>query len=170
MSITSDAIVVATVVAGAGSSAVVDLRSRRIPNFLTLPLAAVGLGLAASGSSGLSLGASIGGVIVGLLLMLPGHLFGGTGGGDVKLLAALGSVLGPHKVLSAFLYSAIAGGLLAIGYAVARGRLHTTLRGTARLVTQPSATKAEVDRPAANNRFPYGPAIALGCVLAALGY
>ena len=157
-------------VAGAGSSVVVDFRSRRIPNYLTLPLAGVGVGLAVGGVSGLSLGASIGGVIVGLVLMLPGHLFGGTGGGDVKLLAALGSVLGPHKVLSAFLYSAIAGGLLAIGYAVARGRLQTTLRRTAGLVTQPSTTKAEVDRPTANNRFPYGPALACGCVLAALGY
>lgn len=170
MLITSDAIVVATVVVGAGSSALVDLRTRRIPNGLTLGLTAVGLGLAASGASGLSVGASFGGLLVGLLLMLPGHLFGGTGGGDVKLLAALGSILGPHRVFSAFLYSAIVGGLLAITYAVARGRLHTTLRGTARLVTQPSTTRAEVARPAANNRFPYGPAIALGCVAAALGY
>lgn len=157
-------------VAGAGSSAVVDLRTRRIPNSLTLPLAGIGLGLAVSGASGLSLGASLVGLFVGLLLMLPGHLVGGTGGGDVKLMAALGSVLGPQRVLSAFLYSAIAGGLLAIAYAVARGRLHTTLRGAARLVTHPSATRAEVDRAAANNRFPCGPAIALGCVLAALGY
>lgn len=169
MSITSDAIVVAAVVAGAGLSALIDVRTRRIPNTLTLPLAGMGLGLAISGASGLSPVASIGGAIVGLLLMLPGHLLGGTGAGDVKLLAALGFVLGPHKVLSAFLYSAIAGGMLAMSYAVARGRLQSTLRGTAGLVTQPATTKAEIDRPA-NNRFPYAPAIALGCVLAALGF
>ncbi len=160
----------ATVVAGAGSSAAIDLRTRRIPNTVTIPIAAAGLGLAASGISGLTLGASLTGLAVGLLLMLPGHLFGGSGAGDVKLLAALGAVLGPSKILMAFLYSAIAGGILAIGFAIARGRLRRTFGGAMELITRPLEAKRQIDAPTAGNRFPYGPAIAAGSVLVALGY
>ena len=148
----------------------IDLGTRRIPNIVTLPITAIGFGLAASGVGTVSLSASVGGLVLGLLLMLPGYLLGGTGGGDVKLLGALGSVLGPQRIVYGFLYSAIAGGVLALAYATARGRVDVTLRGTAQLVTRPAIARAGIEQPTANNRFPYGPAIAAGCVLAAWGF
>ena len=49
--------------------------------------------------------------------MLPGRLFGATGGGDVKLMAALGTLLGPPQIVVAFVVGAIAGGVLAVGHA-----------------------------------------------------
>ena len=58
--------------------------------------------------------AAIGGVL-GFVMMLPGHVLGGTGAGDVKLVAALGTLLGPAGVFMAVLYGAVAGGVLAAG-------------------------------------------------------
>ena len=110
----------AAVVAASGTAAVIDLRTGKIPNPLTAAVAAGGLGLAAFGLTGHSMAGALVGALLGFVLMLPGHLFGGTGAGDVKLLAALGTWLGPGGVLMAFLYSAIAGGLLAVAHAMKR--------------------------------------------------
>jgi prepilin peptidase CpaA len=156
------------VVTGAAVAAAIDLRTGRIPNPLTAIVAAAGLGLAAAGLTGQSMGGALIGAAVGFALMLPGHLLGGTGAGDVKLLAALGTWLGPGGVLMAFLYSAIAGGVLAIAHAARRRRLGTTLSRTARLVAAPASTKQDIDATAAASRFAYGPAIAVGAIAALL--
>jgi prepilin peptidase CpaA len=160
--------VLAAVVAASGTAAVIDLRTGRIPNPLTAAVAAGGLGLAAFGLTGHSMTGALVGAVLGFALMLPGHLFGGTGAGDVKLLAALGTWLGPGGVLMAFLYSAIAGGVLAVGHAMKRRRLGTTLSRTARLVAAREGAKHEIDGSAVESRFAFGPAIAVGAVLAAL--
>lgn len=163
-----DAAVLMALVGGTGGAAVVDVARRRIPNELSLGLAAVGLLLAATGASGISLRASLAGFVAGFLLMLPGHVLGATGAGDVKLFAAAGAVLGVGQVLEAFLFVAIAGGVLAIAIAWHRGRLGRTLSHTARLCARPVQTRREIDAATEHNRFPYGPAIAAGSVLAAL--
>ena len=51
--------------------------------------------------------------------MLPGHALGATGAGDVKLMAAVGSLLGPLVIVNAVLFTAIAGGVLAVTVAIA---------------------------------------------------
>ena len=66
--------------------------------------------------------------------MLPGYLLGATGAGDVKLMAAVGALLGPDGILWAFLYTTIAGGAIALVIAAWRGRLQTTLDETMWLV------------------------------------
>lgn len=158
----------AAVVAASGVAAAIDLRTGRIPNPLTATVAAAGLGLAAFGLTGHSMAGALGGAALGFALMLPGHLFGGTGAGDVKLLAALGTWLGPGGVVMAFLYSAIAGGVLAVAHAVKRRRLGTTLSRTARLAAAQGGVKHEIDGSAAASRFAYGPALAVGATVAAL--
>jgi prepilin peptidase CpaA len=110
------------------------------------------------------------GFLTGFVLMLPGHVIGRTGGGDVKLMAALGTWLGPSMIVKAFLYSAIAGGLLALLVAARRGRMRETLRGTVQLVAARSSAKEEVEAVDRDNRFPYAPAIAAGSVLVVLGF
>jgi prepilin peptidase CpaA len=164
----ADAWIVATLVGGTGSAAVIDVVRRRIPNVVSLSLAAVGIALAASGASGVTLRASLAGFVVALVLMLPGHVLGATGAGDVKLFAAVGAVLGIGRVFDAFLFVALAGGVLAIGVAWQRGRLARTLAQTARLCGGPAEARKSIEAPAEHNRFPYGPAIAVGSVLAAL--
>lgn len=162
----------AVLVIGAGVAAtVVDIRRRRVPNVLTMGLASVGLVLAMAGVSGVTVGGALGGLALGLALLLPAHVFGATGAGDVKLLAAFGALLGPGGVFEAFLRAAILGGVMALAVALWRGRLRETLYGTAMLVTTRNrAVTAIIEHPAANNRFPYAPAIACGAVLVVLGW
>ena len=153
---------------GALVATVIDIRVRRIPNALTATMAGIGIGLAASGASGISLGASLTGLVVGLLLMLPGHALGATGAGDVKFMAAVGAIVGPVHAVNAFLFTALAGGVLAIAVALRRRRLGATLAGTGRLITAPTDAKKEIQSASVASRFAYGPAIAIGSVLAAL--
>jgi prepilin peptidase CpaA len=111
------------VVATGLAACVVDLRTRRIPNALTLPVAAVGVlfGLTTTGLDG---GASaLAGLAVGLCLFLPFYLLGGLGAGDVKLLAALGAWLGPAATAWTAIYGTIAGGVFAIIVAFGAGYL-----------------------------------------------
>ena len=159
---------VSALCAGLGGGAVVDSARRRIPNAISLGTATTGVLLAATGISGVTLASSLFGFVIGFILMMPGHVFGATGAGDVKLFAAAGTLLGAGQVVPAFLFTAIAGGVFALGMAWWRGRLARTMRLTARLCGGPAAVKADIESPLEHNRFPYGPAIAIGCVLAAL--
>jgi prepilin peptidase CpaA len=165
----SNALALAAVAGSGGAGAFLDLRTRRVPNWLTLTITAVGVSLAAAQLTTFSVGAALGGFAVGLLLMLPGHIVGATGAGDVKLFAAVGTLLGPAGIAVAFVYTAILGGALALIVAVHRGRLENTLQETATLVMTGGSNVADIERPTANNRFAYAPAIAVGTLAAALG-
>lgn len=157
-----------TVLVGVGASALVDLRTGRIPNALTVSMAASGVTLAAIGQSGISIAASAMGFVLGLTVMLPGHLLGTTGAGDVKLVAAVGAIIGPAEVLMAFLFTALAGGLIAVVVAMHRGRLGATVAGAGRIVTSPGAAREHVATRDGGSRFAYGPAIAVGTLIAVL--
>jgi prepilin peptidase CpaA len=146
----------------------IDIRTRRIPNTLTAAMSGLGIGLAAAGVSQVSFGGSVLGLVIGFALMMPGHLLGATGAGDVKLMAAVGAIVGPAHVLSAFLFTAVAGGLLAVAVAARRKRLAATFAGTGRLVAAPAGVRLELRGATPASRFAYGPAIAVGSVLAAL--
>lgn len=163
----SNLIVVSTLVTGVGTSAIIDFRTRRVPNALTGALALAGLVLAALGVTGVTVVSSLMGLALGLALMLPGHLFGATGAGDVKLFAATGAVVGAGFILPAFLYTALAGGVIGVIVALRRHRLKRTITGTMGLIASGGANAAEINSPRANNRFAYAPAIAIGAVLAA---
>ena len=160
---------VATVVAGATAvAAVVDVKTRRVPNWLTFGVAALGITMAAVRLDGVGVVGALEGLGVGLLIMLPGHVIGKTGAGDVKLLAAVGTLLGPASIAMAFLYSAIAGGALAVFVAIRRGRLRHTIASTVTLMQTGGAHASEIERPSNGNRFAYAPAIAIGAVVAAI--
>jgi prepilin peptidase CpaA len=165
----SDAVVVGAVAGSGGLSAFVDLRSRRVPNPLTLGIALLGITLAATHVTNVSVAGALVGCAFGFVLMLPGHLIGATGAGDVKLMAAIGTLLGPTHIVIAFVYTALAGGILALIVAVRRHRLRETVGRTAALVRTGGANVAEIEKPTADNRFAYAPAIALGALAAALG-
>jgi prepilin peptidase CpaA len=154
--------------AGVGSGAAIDAVHRRIPNAISLATAGAGVTLAATGLSGISLTASLLGFLIGFLLMLPGHVLGATGAGDVKLFAAAGALLGAGRIVPAFLFMALAGGVFALVVAWQRGRLMRTMRYTARLCGRPTEAKVAIESSNEHNRFPYGPAIAVGCIVAAL--
>jgi len=161
-------IVLAVAVAGTTSS-VIDLWSRRVPNHLVLALTVVGATLAFWHGGVTGLGTAAAGFVLGFLLMLPGHVLGATGAGDVKLLAAMGTLVGPAGIAVAFLYTAIAGGLIAIVVALQRRRLRVTFERTADLVMSRGANVGEIERSTIDNSFAYAPAIAIGTLAVALG-
>ncbi len=102
---------------------ITDLRSRRIPNVLTFGGAAAALifhGLMPQGHGLASAGL---GWVVGVAIFFIPFALGGLGAGDVKLLGALGAWLGPVDALWVALYTGVAGGVLAVGVALARGYL-----------------------------------------------
>jgi prepilin peptidase CpaA len=152
---------------GALIATITDIRTRRIPNVLTASLSGIGIAMGATDISGIGAGAALGGCIIGLMLMMPGYLLGATGAGDVKLMAAVGAVLGPALVVTAFLFTAVAGGVLALVVATQRGRVGATLAGTGRLIATPTGARQQLQEAPATRRFAYGPAIAIGSVLAA---
>jgi len=166
----SDFFAIATIIAGTGIGAAIDLRTRRVPNPLTMGLAAIGVLYAAVGIGGLSIGASLAGLALGLALMLPGHLLGATGAGDVKLFAAAGAFVGPAHILTAFMYTALAGGVIAILISLWRRRLRQTVGDTALLIATRGMHAPAIESPLQNNRFAYAPAIAVGTMLVALGF
>jgi len=159
-----DAIGIAIVAIGNGAAAIIDLKTRRVPNALTAGMAVAGRALAGIADGRTGLLTALAGCLVGAVLMLPGHVFGGTGAGDVKLLAASGALLGPTLIFRAFLATALAGGILAVLVAIQRRRLTQTLLATGELAAGSMAAK-EIKRPDAGNRFAYAPAIAVGVLV-----
>jgi prepilin peptidase CpaA len=105
-----------------------DLRWRKIPNCLTLPAIALGLLLNFLGNSWNGLVFAFLGLLVGLGLMILPYMLGGMGGGDVKLMGALGALVGSYSVFNIFLYTSLVGGVIAIVIALANKNLLDTFK------------------------------------------
>jgi prepilin peptidase CpaA len=95
-----------------------DLRTRTIPNWLSASGVAAGVVCAGWRGAACALAGAAGGFAVFLVL----HWLGGLGGGDVKLMAAFGALLGARDVWAAAALAAIAGGVLACAALLRRGR------------------------------------------------
>ena len=142
-----------------------DIRTRRLPNWLTIGGAGIGfLCSALVGVPGLA-GSAMGGGL-GLLVGLVAFATGILGAGDGKLLMACGTFLGPHGLLTALLAIAVAGGVLGLIDALQQGRLGVALRrvglGLANVVTLGRFGAMPPRDEAAVGRVPYGVAIAAG--------
>jgi prepilin peptidase CpaA len=108
-----------------------DFQRRLIPNWLTYPAMVLGVFLGTI-SDGFSGGAeSVAGLCLGAALFALPVAILGRGAGDLKLLAAIGSIGGPIFVLWCALLSEIAGGLLSAALLITRGRLGTTVTAVA---------------------------------------
>ncbi len=107
---------------------VMDWRSRRIPNWLTVPGFFVGLIANTVFSSWSGAKSSLLGAGLGLLLLLPFVLIRSLGAGDWKLVGALGAFLGPGNLLNVLLVTILVAGLMALSLIVWKGRLQQTLR------------------------------------------
>jgi prepilin peptidase CpaA len=149
-----------------------DLHKRRIPNALTLPVMVTGL-IFWSNLNGLDgFMHSTGGLLLGGAFLLPVYLFGGMGAGDVKLMGAVGSILGPQGVFAAFLYSAIVGGVYAL-FVLARSRVLKQTAGRYGFMLRGYLVTGQLTylSPAAEEKLPplcYGLAISLGTILSVL--
>ena len=179
--------------AAAAVGAVTDIRSRRLPNWLTMPTCLAGLlyaALALPGSHGV-VNALAGCAFAGLPFIIL-WLVGGGSAADAKMMMAVGAWIGSRDAVIAALSVAVCGGVLAITLALARGRLTETmgnlprafavlpmvLMGPGRLEDRRDAFGANPSSPGSDNvelpgntrrksfKLPYGVAIFFGTCVA----
>ena len=149
---------------------VTDLRFQKIPNLLTYPTMAVALAYHFTTKSQDGLLFSAAGLALGIGLLILPYLMGVMGAGDVKLMGAVGAILGAKGVFIAFLFTGIAGGIYALAILLIRRkeyrevvtRYATTLKTFA-------FTRQFIPIPAAEDekkpKLCYGVAIASGTLL-----
>jgi prepilin peptidase CpaA len=147
-----------------------DLKTRRIPNYLTLGTVVAGLAynFMSHGISGLADGFL--GMLLGFACLILPYLWGGMGAGDVKALAALGAWLGPKLTLFLFCYMGIAGGVIAVGLLVWQGILWQKIKeGWVFLLNlilcRPDGPPQPPNPAHLTEGIPYGVAIALGMLI-----
>jgi prepilin peptidase CpaA len=128
-----------------------DLRTRRIPNGLSLGGAALGLLINAVVVGPSALVLAVLGWALCLVCFLPLYLSGGTAAGDVKLMAMVGAFLGPMNGFLALLFTLVAGALLAALTVAKRNLVQSR---------QPLLLHSALDK------IPYATAIALGALAA----
>jgi prepilin peptidase CpaA len=145
-----------------------DVRYRRIPNLFVLATLISGfiINFMAAGLSGLT--ASAGGCLLAFGLMFVLHVFGAMGAGDVKLFAAVGSVIGSGMVPETFLVVLLTGGVLAVYTILRNGTVLTTLTRVLQIFVGllPGWQIPRFDVPTdRRHTLPYGVAITLGSLI-----
>ena len=153
-------------------AAVFDFRTRRIPNWLCAAGLVCGFACQIAlfewpGARDAMLGAGL-----ALLIYVPLFALRAVGGGDVKLMAAVGSIAGPKSWIAIFLITAIAGGAIALVMIAVKGRVRRTLRNVGILLTElahlraPHRVEQELDVSSDRGlRLPHGCTIAAGALL-----
>ena len=149
------------------TAAVWDVRQHRIPNWLTLPGVVAGMVLRGALLGWKGLGSAVAGCLIGGGVLLLFYLLRAMGAGDVKLMAAIGSLVGPGQAIDVMLATAIFGGVIGVAYALYHGRMWSTIKNVASILkfhawagVQPHP-EFNLDNPEVL-RVPYGLAIALG--------
>ena len=110
------------------SAAVLDLRSRRIPNWLTVPGLLLGVSVHAVLSGWHGTLFALEGAGLALVILLPLVLLRGLGAGDWKLMGAVGAMLGPVLLMFVLFGSILASGLMAAVHMMRAGRVVETFR------------------------------------------
>ena len=153
-------------------AAAADIRFRRIPNWLTYSAMLLGVGyhIIVNGTQGFFFGA--GGLFLGLALLIVFYLTGGMGAGDVKLMGAVGALLGPKGVFITFIFTALVGGIYAIILLLLRFRVKGTAIRLSIMFSSlrfgASFTGAPVNTNEKTAVLNYGVCIAIGVFLTVL--
>ncbi len=155
-------------------AAIIDLRTQRIPNWLVLPFLLAGLAVSGITDGWSGLGQSLLGVLIATMALGIFCYLGGMGMGDLKLCAAIGAWIGPSQLVSALVFTGLAGGAIAICWAVGGGFFGQALGGVGALVSgfARKGLKPHETLVLANpmtRRMPYAPAIAIGTIFSFLG-
>ena len=144
-----------------------DVRSRRIPNWISVLGIVAGLGFhAAQGLVALGVGAL--GVAAAFVVALPLFASGALGGGDAKLLMVVGAFFGPVDFLFASLAIAVVGGALAVAEAARQRALGPVLASCGNLLLGWLGSAGDRPSPLTARRrlaVPYGVAISIGSVV-----
>ena len=167
-----------------------DLTQKKIPNFLTLPVMLWGLLSYTYLNQFDGLLFSLYGLLLGIGLFIIPFALGGMGGGDVKLLGAIGALKGMEFIFFATIYTAICGGIIAIIYMAFKGQVLIKIKRVLEMLAKPllSILAIKFKSPYFNNLssnfsltekkqqdekplfFPYGVAIGLGTIITLYAY
>jgi prepilin peptidase CpaA len=146
-----------------------DLRSRRIPNWLTVPGLAIGIAANTILGGWTGLKTSLLGVALGLGLLLPFVLLRALGAGDWKLAGALGAFTGPGMLIDLLLASVFVAGVMAVALVIYKGRVLQTLRNIGHILVSLVTFRLPGSRVSLDNpdslKVPYGVALALTVML-----
>jgi prepilin peptidase CpaA len=154
-----------------GIAAITDARSRRIPNVLVVAGFVVGLVLNIWLSGWHGLQQSLLGFGLAILVYVPLFILRAMGGGDVKLMAAAGAIVGPRDWFTLFILASLAGGAIALGMLMSRSAFGSAFENVMHIFKEllhfraPYKTNAALDvaSPKAIT-MPHGIAIAAGAV------
>ena len=151
------------------TAGVTDLRWRRIPNWLTYPAAPLAIALHAIAGGWPEAKVSLEGFGIAFAVFLVFFLLRGLGGGDLKLAAALGALVGVHHLADVIIAVLLINALLAIVLIIAKRRIWRTLRNIGRLIAaffrlHLPAKDLTIDNPEAI-KVPFGVAAAIGVLL-----
>ena len=148
-----------------------DIRFFRIPNLLVFSGAFIGIllnTLIPQSMGGLGMLVSLAGLGTGLVILLPLYLLRALSAGDIKLMAMIGTFVGPADILIIMVYVILAGGLLALAVVLIQGKLSKLIDNFKlmlflRLAGSPIAnlpTTETISQSA--GKLPYGVAVAVG--------
>jgi prepilin peptidase CpaA len=146
-----------------------DWRSRRIPNWLTVPGLFVGVAANALVWGWAGAKASLLGAGLGLLLLLPFVLIRSLGAGDWKLVGAVGAFLGPQSLITVLAITILVAGVMAVVLIVVKGRIRQTARNLSRMLAailtlRLPGPEVSLDNPRAL-KIPFGVAVAVSVTL-----
>lgn len=151
-----------------------DWRSRRIPNWLTISGALLGIAVNAAVRGWAGVVGSLLGAALGLAVLLPFVLARSLGAGDWKLVGALGAFFGPQQLMVVLFATILVAGAMALILIVWKRRVRETLRNSGRMLMafirfHLPGPELSLDNPEAL-KVPFGVAAAIAVVLYAVGH
>ena len=162
-------VILAGAVLLASIAAWTDIRSRRIPNWLTVPGAVVGLAANVVLYRWVGLKASLLGIGLGLALLLPFVLLRSLGAGDWKLAGALGAFTGPGLLVDLLMGSIFVAGVMALALVIYKRRFLQTVRNIGHILFSLVTFRMPGERVSLDNpqslKIPYGVALAFTVLL-----
>jgi prepilin peptidase CpaA len=146
-----------------------DVRTREIPNWLSFAAFVMGIVLNLLSFGGAGLIHSLAGTLVPVAILIGPFALGGIGGGDVKMMGAIGALLGPWLALNAVAAGLILGGIIMVLHLAGLGRLGEKLASTVKMLRRAWSTRTlgplrlSDEHPAAVT-LPYSVPLGLGTV------
>jgi len=163
--------IVATLLIFLALSVAFDLRVRRIPNLLSGTGIIVGLILNVVESGVFGIWTSLGGAALVMGILIWPFAAGGIGGGDVKMMGAVGALIGPRFAVMGLVFGMIIGGIIMSAHLARIGRLKEKLASIASMLgvalgtrsVRPLLVRADDEAAIA---LPYSVPLAIGTVVA----